>query len=324
MWDQNLKNMKRDQLVSLIESTFKDIEKINLLYNEINTKKDLVIDTNNKINWDTWYLKQIEKIKSEIETKNKEIWEIYTSICKDTDEEDSYNTLISSIYDDLSKKSIEIKKTYDNIFWYTEKVEWQEDKKIIWYSDKIKTLYDTNKKKYDDLLNDIETRLKWWATSLELAETFSNKVKQYRFEGWVWSIIFLIIIILLIGYFAYITKNNADATDMTKVWTLLIYRLPLIWFTIWLLWFIWNRRAESKKLEESYKHKETLARSYVWYRKSVEELTDDDNKLLEEHMTNLLKAISIDSSNFIDSKWENHPFLSLFLRWKNNDNWKPE
>jgi hypothetical protein len=76
--------------------------------------------------------------------------------------------------------------------------------------------------------------------------------------------------------------------------------------------FISNRSAESTKLEESYIHKEVMARAYVWYKKSILELSNDDNKLLEKHMENLLNAMSVDSSEFLSSKWENHPLIDLF------------
>lgn len=55
-----------------------------------------------------------------------------------------------------------------------------------------------------------------------------------------------------------------------------------------------------------------MAWAYVWYKKSIAELDTDDNILLEKHMENLLNAMSVDSSKFLSSKWENHPFIDLF------------
>ncbi len=63
-----------------------------------------------------------------------------------------------------------------------------------------------------------------------------------------------------------------------------------------------------------------MARSFMWYRKSVEELNTNDNELLEKHMNNLLTAIGKDSSEFLINQSESHPLLDfakdLFKKWK--------
>jgi hypothetical protein len=71
---------------------------------------------------------------------------------------------------------------------------------------------------------------------------------------------------------------------------------------VWLAMFIGNRRAENKKLEESYKHKEIMARTFVGYRESISEIDDKDNTLILKHMENLLDALKVNSSDFLNSK----------------------
>jgi hypothetical protein len=181
----------------------------------------------------------------------------------------------------------------------------------------IKKLYETNKERYQELLSDIETRLKWWTTTLELAKTFEDKVSEYKKEWDKWSSIFLVIGLLILIYFMITTWIKGDASSFGQAWIHILDKSPVIWFAIWIISYVSNRRAETKKLEESYKHKETLARSYVWYRKSIEELSGEDTDLLKSHMNNLLQAINKDSSDFLMAKWENHPFLWLF-RWFNS------
>jgi hypothetical protein len=125
--------------------------------------------------------------------------------------------------------------------------------------------------------------------------------------------IFFLIIISITNFFTW--KINT----LTEIFYHILFNLPLFAFIIWLNIFIWNRRAEAKKLEESYKHKEVMARAYIWYKESISELTNNDNKLLEKHMENLLDAMSVDSSKFLSSKWENHPLYDLFKNFLTKD-----
>jgi hypothetical protein len=107
--------------------------------------------------------------------------------------------------------------------------------------------------------------------------------------------------------------------EYKDVYLHLLLNLPFLIFAIWWLIFVLNRRAEAKKLEESYKHKEVMARAYVWYKESITELDNTDNQLLETHMSNLLEAMKVDSSDFLSSKWENHPFLDLIHNFSKKD-----
>lgn len=84
---------------------------------------------------------------------------------------------------------------------------------------------------------------------------------------------------------------------------------PLLIFGVWLAIFFGNRRAENKKLEELYKHKEVMARAFVGYKNTLEKLGDEDEILLKQHMGNLLKAMNENSATFLDSKGDKHPFF---------------
>ena len=71
--------------------------------------------------------------------------------------------------------------------------------------------------------------------------------------------------------------------------------------------FLGNRRAENRKLEDAYTHKEVMARSFAGYKKSIEYLSEDDKTLLTKLMEDLLAAIKKDSSDFLSAKGEKHP-----------------
>ena len=61
-----------------------------------------------------------------------------------------------------------------------------------------------------------------------------------------------------------------------------------------------------------------MARSYVGYKDHIEELENDanDKLLLKTHMSNLLAAVKINSSNFLSNEGDKHPFLDKFLNKK--------
>ena len=56
-----------------------------------------------------------------------------------------------------------------------------------------------------------------------------------------------------------------------------------------------------------------MAKAYFWYKKTVEELSNQDNNLIETHMSNLLDAMKEDSSKFLSHEWEKHPLVDI---WK--------
>lgn len=306
----------------LFEETSQQVNDIRDLAKDIVEIKNSCQKASEEIISDTGFLKQINNIADRATKLQEDIERVYKNVCVSTKEETSYEDLIDEAYKDIDTKQKQVAKYAKELFWAIEQWVWEETK-IPWFAHKIEDFFEKNKKKMEDLIKDAETRLAWSATSVELAETFSTKVQEYKKSGSKWSGGFWVIMIIIIGYYMYVTRNNADASSLGQVWVLLLYRLPLIGFCIWLLGFIWNRRAEAKKLEESYKHKEVLARSYVWYRRSVEELSTADNKLLEELMANLLKAINHDSGSFLQLEWEKHPFFNLLGVFWNKDKADP-
>jgi hypothetical protein len=159
--------------------------------------------------------------------------------------------------------------------------------------------------KYKALFEKIESLLPA-ATTAGLAKVFSDKVREYRtsVSVWTWVSFGLLAALTLYYILAPLTAENISETLMG-----LLNRLPFIVFAVWLVVFAGNRRAESKKLEESYKHKEVMARSFVGYKEHIEELeeSDTDKVLLKNHMENLLKAMNDNSADFLDKRGDNSP-----------------
>ena len=179
------------------------------------------------------------------------------------------------------------------------------------YIDEIKKEFKEHQEFYAELYQKIEAELLSGATTVSLAKNFSDKVEEYRKSRKMWeraiSGLFVAVGIGLPVLYLFIpTPSNIEK---------LIYDglrfLPLIGFVVWATVFMGNRRAESRKLEEAYKHKEVMARSFAGYKEFIKELDADDKSLLTRHMNNLLIAIEKDSSGFLSTKGERHPLTDL-------------
>jgi hypothetical protein len=239
--------------------------------------------------------------------KIHEIKEAYQIILNDDSDSETIwlKPQIENILSDIEDNKI------TKIDDYLEKIEGKLEENENWERIKKEGLFD----KINDLYKTYNKRLQWADTALELAWIFETKVSKYYKEWIFWNRVFFIVLITFITLL-YISAYNLDL-EYKKVLLNLVRYLPFIAFSIWWLVFIWNRRAEAKKLEESYKHKEVMARAYIWYKESVSELDTNDNQLIEKHMENLLSAMSVNSSDFLSSNWENHPFIDLIKNWKN-------
>lgn len=164
--------------------------------------------------------------------------------------------------------------------------------------------------KYETLFSNIESLLPG-ATSAGLSAVFSSKVSEYSKSEHNWAKLFLGVVIILGAYFGFEALYVVPSATLGEAYLRLLHKLPFLIFVVWLVIFIGNRRAESKKLEESYKHKEVMSRSYVGYKKNIGELEEDeaDKTLLKMHMRNLLEAIKDDSGKFLSDRGDKHPFL---------------
>ena len=180
----------------------------------------------------------------------------------------------------------------------------------------ISDLHQTQKKRGDKLFGDIEERLEGGATAVELAETFSSKVKEYREEERTWRQRFvqLMLVSIALSFLALSLSLAFMDVKLESVWDVLtrsLYWAMPFGFVVWYGIFLGGGRAENKKLEELYKHKEVTARGFVGYRKSIEALGTEDMELLKTYMKNLLETMKKDPSSFIKSTGEKHPIATL-------------
>lgn len=284
----------------LIQQKLANIEKLELKI-EGNEEQEGLID-------------EVKSILSDLQEKSNAITKVYNEIVLDTTANDSIKTQLEELLAETEKRKASLDEAAKKL--YGEKITEKSGtvRKTSGFFDDIDDFYKKQKEKYTELYDQIENELKAGATSVNLSQSFANKVEDYHTDSRFWSRCFVVLLIAIIIYYGVAVFLVDKDLDVQGVLLRLAYRAPFIFFAIWLAFFFSNRRAESKKLEESYKHKEVMARSFVGYKKTLEELGDEDKNLLEKHMGNLLDVMNSDSGKFLNSDGEHHPFLEIVSR----------
>lgn len=305
---RTIKQMHKDELIKLIEVTVQNIDKINEFFELTEQNKQKITDTENEMTWPWWHLSKITTIVSDIESKASKIQATYNMICVDGGKEDCLENKAVDSITTINQKEKEIDNFFIKLFG---KEATQTEEQIPGISSKITSFYTEQTEKYKVFFEQIERELNAWVTSVVLAKTFSDKVKQYSDESNNWGWWFIVVLSISLIYLWFTLFFNPMELKTSNIINTIFYRSPLYVFLIWLIIFLWNRRAEAKKLAESYKHKEVLARSFVWYRETIKNLTPDDTELLKKHMETLLLTISLDSWKFLSDEWDKHPILNM-------------
>jgi hypothetical protein len=305
------------------DNTGIEIELTNLV-NGFNEKDKEINQAHNKIfnteeeNEESGLLESIQNSQQEAEKKLDDIRDFYKETFKDTDSTKSIQNKLNEFVNEFQEHNDNFKKLHNDIFGYTEN---NDDDEEITHSGELnqtRKIFKKYQKKYNFLFEQIEGLLSG-ATTTSLSKNFDDKVKEYSEERKKWEtriFVFLIILFIISTIFALIVvfKENINQNIIYTI------GMPIYTFSIWLMIFMGNRRAESRKLEESFKHKFVMAKSFVGYKKSILDMEDIDEELMKIHMNNLLNAISKDSSKFFETKGESHPILDYFKKAKSSDN----
>lgn len=306
--------MKASDIKLLFQNTASDIQKIKDFLTEIETTKQKIADANDKINGDAGLF-------ANVSNKSKEINNVYNQLCVDDDKGDSIRKQAEDLLSEFEEIKNKFGKTEKDIFGYEKKDATGKIEKVEGLFEKINNFHTVQQEKYSELYKQIEEDLKAGATSVNLSKSFADKVSEYSGSGRWWSWFFVLLLIALLVYYGVVTFSSDEIRTADDVWRHLAFRLPFLTFGVWLAIFFGNRRAESTKLKEAYKHKEVMARSFVGYKKTLEELGDDDKVLLKQHMANLLEAMKENSAAFLNSEGDKHPFweaISSFFKSKKN------
>lgn len=313
--EPTIKGMRKNQLIELIRGCASNLETIRSSAKKAQTAEQGAEDSEKKINktleqdGEDGLLKQIEKSKRAIDKKIAAIKEAYGEICVDGDENESIKTQLNNLVKIFEKEKEKIEEFKKEIYGYSTQDESGETKKIEGLFANINSFHIAQQKKYGELYERIEKELLSGATTVILAKVFASKVEGYKFWGNLFGFSFIGLLLLIAVYYGAIPFYTEEVKNVNDVW---LHRLPFLIFAFWLAIFLGNRRAENKKLEEAYKHKEVMARSFTGYKESIKDLDDTDKELLKIHMNNLLNTLNSDSSKFLDTQGEKHPFLDFF------------
>ncbi len=324
---ENIYNQSLKKLTA-IKDSYVEIEenktKLTNLVDRFNSQNDEVDKAYNEIfnieeeNGESGRLEDIQNAQIEAKEKLDSIQNFYKKTFEDTDESESIQNKLDGFVSKFQEHSNEFTKLHNDIFGYTESDDDGEETKHIGELNKARDTLKKYQEKYDMLFNQIEDLLSG-ATTTSLSKNFDDKVEEYKEERRKWEkriFVSLISLFFVSIAFAFVVVFN-DSIDKNAIYTI---GMPVYTFGIWFMIFMGNRRAESRKLEESFKHKFVMAKSFVGYKKSITEMTDTDGKLMDIHMNNLLNAISKDSSKFFEIKGESHPVADLFKKTKNSEN----
>ncbi|MBO7926048.1 hypothetical protein J5X91_07135 [Pseudoalteromonas sp. K222D] len=163
--------------------------------------------------------------------------------------------------------------------------------------------------KYKTLNDEIESLLPG-ATSAGLAtayhdlkESFNTPIENYS------KLFYSSISVLVLVAFLSITQEVGfffikfvEITDLSKLASSILYKLPIVLPVLWLTLFASKRRSESQRLQQEYAHKEALAKSYQNFKMQIEALGQSDPDLMKKLLSSAIDAVSKNASDTLDKK----------------------
>lgn len=236
------------------------------------------------------------------------------------------NLETQQISDDLSEKLSELKDFHKKIFGEPNAegdVENGLKFEINERKNNLDSLITTQTNQYQAIKANIESLLPG-ATSAGLASAYHDLSVSFVKPITIYTRLFFLSIVVLLGLALYFTNQNAILTDVPTatsditifkdIGIFLLQRLPIVLPVIWLAIFASKRRSEAERLKQEYAHKEALAKSYQSFKLQIEEL-DGENKepLLEKLLAVAIDTIATNASSTLDKKHgDNTPLIGVF------------
>ena len=136
------------------------------------------------------------------------------------------------------------------------------------------------------------------ATNASLASSYEKSNKSYKCAIMGWNATFIISILGIFGVAIWGFVEIADKiSDPLVIFGAIFARLPFYIPLAWLAIFATNRRNENKRLQEEYKHKETLAKAYSGYKEQIEKLEHSKAQELAEKLMDKLVEMTNENPN---------------------------
>lgn len=329
---------KNDDLVKDLEQKLTISSDIN---NELHGYKEnlsrlygeLVVGTDQE----TSLQEKLKDLEQSIDEQHSKIDDFYSSLLVDEGSikskiEEAQELIITTnlktqqISDDLSQKLSELKDFHKKVFGEPNAegdVENGLKFEINERKNNLDSLITTQTNQYQAIKANIESLLPG-ATSAGLASAYHDLSVSFVKPITIYTRLFFLSIVVLLGLALYFTNQNAILTDvptttsditiLKDIGIFLLQRLPIVLPVIWLAIFASKRRSEAERLKQEYAHKEALAKSYQSFKLQIEEL-DGENKepLLEKLLAVAIDTIATNASSTLDKKHgDNVPLIGMF------------
>jgi len=285
------------------------------------------------------FKKNIEGKINEVSSKIKEINDFYSDLVNWNEENDSIKAEIQWILGDANWKLKDIQEKYSTLIdwdnWIIEHNEIAKNKKeeIEWLLDEVSPLINEFNEYYDKVFGkeDEEWNRKWWlkdeiekreqeytalknkiesllpwATSTWLAYAYEKHKKTFMRQKRLWTIIFVLALgWMILSYLLY----NPGVEIQERWWWIIkfLIRAPITIPCVWLASFSWKQQNKYQRLEQEYAYKESLCRSFEWYRKEIEKINDSEsaNQLQIDLFNVIIQMSSYNPSITLESKSNN-------------------
>jgi hypothetical protein len=311
------------------------VENIRDVQNSIDKYSDKLFEweesLDSKVNWLILKIEDYEK-------KYNWIVEFYNELLEWNEESKSIKHKIQDTFNDIKDykkelldwidwgKSIKekidlgykkIKEYYDFIYWIEEERGGEWEILINWkigYKEKLEKLYNSTDKEYKELKAKIENLL-WWATSAGLSSGYKEMKDSFETPTNIWSWVFIVTLWITIWLWHWIDVWNTLGKTILNILPNLPYLLPLIW----LAYFSSKQQSQNNRLQQEYAHKESLAKSFEWYKREIDELWEDDKsiEIKKKLMENIVKMTWENPSDTLDKNhWTNPPIWEYLFWWK--------
>lgn len=290
--DESIKNSIESSIETIddYEEKYKDIEKYH----------------NNLLSSDD----EENSIQKEIQSAYGEILSYQSKLLEWNEEEDWLKQQIENKFD-------EIRKYYIEVYWQEEELdeEWNiTQEKVSWIKNQLKDFQTKKEKEFDQLKENIESLLPG-ATSAWLSKAYKDMKDSFSWPKLVWNFIFMIVILIIIIWSKGIHVWDSLENTILNILPHLTYILPLVW--LW--YFASKKQSQAYRLEQEYAHKESLAKSFEWYKKQIDKLWEDEEslKIKQALMMNMVTMTWYNPSDTLDKNhWTNPPFWEYFFWWK--------
>ncbi|GAA5217200.1 hypothetical protein ACFSJ3_14185 [Corallincola platygyrae] len=197
---------------------------------------------------------------------------------------------IEEILEETSASRKKFKESYVRLYGDQDSEEGLESKLESLF-EKYEDDLETHQSRSEELLAQIEGALSG-ATNVELAKAFQDQKNSYRWPKNIWTFVFVACIAIMV----YLANDlNGSGEDKLNYTVEFLKRLPLFGPLIWLALFSSKQQSQSKRLQEEYAHKETIAKTYVGHKRQIEKLNDSEAK---EELTTKLAASTIEAIDF--------------------------